>query len=315
MSVHASGQGWNDPPPQALGDSMRKPSTENPYRRKIDSCHRRSHSSGFSGDVANPIGSSPLTRPSILLPSSTTHYPSDPNSPALVRNIHGLVSNSQYPQSYTSSSDSLDGLAPHPDMASTSNHYQLGPGGAVTYQNQISCPTYTQPTFLTPSDNSQTDLAHALNDRLLNLTLRNSPDQLRLHSPMSSPGTFSPARRSRSPVSLSVIDNIEPNFDIDGLLEKVEYLRISFRNNSNTVQYADKLDAKLQTFVSSWSSLNSTLRNLIHKLVFCILTNQTDLATKCFVKMSVEYSSDVMSWSMAFKRLISHFESNPAVLS
>ena len=315
MSVHTSGTGWNDPPPQVIGDQSGKASIDNPYRRKIESTHKRSHPSGLIGDFAlGAPGSNPQTHPSIMLPSGETHYPSDPNSPAVVRTAPNLIANSQHLHSYTSSSDSLDGFIPHPPDTLGCNYLQWSSGYAsnVPYYTQASCPTNGQPIFKSPvSDKPQTDLANALSDRLMNLTLRNSPEQLILHSPLSSPGTFSPARRSRSPAPLSVIDNINPTFEIEALLEKVDYLRNNFKNSPDAVQYAEKLDTKIDVFVTNWPSLNSTLRKLIHKLVFCIFTNQTDVATKCFVKMSVEYSNDVMAWSMAFKRLISYFESHP----
>ena len=186
-------------------------------------------------------------------------------------------------------------------------------GNSLKVYSPISLPGSACQPSIPQSEGERDELAAALQERLKNVQLHSSSiiNSNPNVSPLCSPFSFSPTRKQGGNNN-SAIDSLTTNFAVDETKSKVDELfRIFTSDPSNEKSQVEKLETKLDLFRKSWNALSDSLCSLLSKLVFCITTNQTDLAMRCFIKMSVDYSKEVMMWSMAFKRLIRYFEEKP----
>ncbi len=298
-------KGWNDPPAQSLQAAKRSP--DNPFRRQAvnsSTAHKRSYSSGAfqpGGDAlfhAPPggcftppvISNSPSQIPSILVPSNEQN--AAPTAfPAYLPGNLATRSWSNFENPGLSSSSSCEGLNPNAQ----------GSGISPRLHNQMSAP-----------EGNQNELANALQLKLQNLQQPLFPTGFQRVSPLASPAISSPTRKlnSSSPTNAALIEAIVPSFEVQQTLEKVDLLGQRFGETTIETNQVEKLMLKLKILKTEWSDYSEELRSLVHKMVFCVCTNQTDLAMRCFIKLSVDYSKQTMMWSVAFKKLIRHFETN-----
>ena len=197
-------------------------------------------------------------------------------------------------------------------LAAKLSHVQLQGGGNDVNMLSSPSPTNFSPFLVHSPSNFETPPNLSGAPSFYSPTGTYSP--LRQMSGTNKAGTFSSGTKSEDNIA---VQNIQPTFSVHETPSKVSLLeRIFSEDPCNDSSQIEKLQAKVQLFHTDWNGnkLDYSLYLLTCKLVHCVLMKQTDLAMRCFIKISVEHSKQAVPWSMAFKKLIRYFESNPNTL-
>jgi hypothetical protein len=295
-------RGWNDPPsvPTEPGDNV-----HNPYRQSPEKA-KRSHSTHH-----NPVRHNIIPYHDLALAAPATTQITANGTRSCSDLSSNLLQPAQFPMHASSSdiSQPPSQLWPPPGAAGSqsnlSNPHQVPAMAFPTANSSI----MHQPmqTFNNPYSSQfppiEFSREHVLKMSAAGVSPANSsPASL---SPIHSPVIGGP--RSVSPC-VDAINSLLVDFALTDTLEKVQFIMDVAKRTYPENDFL-KVQQKMDIFYCTWQALPSETQLLVQRMVFAMSSNLLDVALKCLVRLSVEHPSQVLTWSVAFKKLIRHLQS------